>query len=74
MHPVKHYQVTFFKTVTADDGMDREIVQRVVDVFAENSEKALDRAKDEFCRLDNVHCWDQHADRCVLRQHADQPA
>ncbi len=57
------YVVTFFKTVITDYGDDREITQRTIEVSATDQNDALDRAKEELCRLDEIGHWSHHADR-----------
>ena len=54
--------VTFFKTVITDYGDDREITQRTIEVSATDQNDALDRAKEELCRLDEIGHWSQLSD------------
>lgn len=62
----KRYVVTFYKTVTTDYGEDREIVQRAVEVFANDDARALDAAKAEFARLEGLADWSLHASRFTV--------
>jgi hypothetical protein len=59
----KSYVVTFFKTVTDDYGVDREITQHVVEVRASGEDDAVSQAKAELCRLESLTDWSVHADR-----------
>ena len=60
------YVVTFLKTVSTNRGDDREIKQRVIEVVGDDEQDALRKAKAEFCRLDRVRDWSQHADRYLV--------
>lgn len=68
MSNTQRYVVTFLKTVCTDFGREKEINQRSVEVFGSNEEEAVEKAKAEFCRLDRVRHWSQHADRYQVRQ------
>jgi hypothetical protein len=59
----KRYVVNFLKTVSDDYGQDREILQHAVEVFAADRGAAVEQAKAELCRTENLSHWTQHADR-----------
>lgn len=64
----QRFVVTFLKTVCTDFGKEKEINQRSIEVFGEDEQEAVEKAKAEFCRLDHVHHWSHHADRYRVGQ------
>jgi len=66
--PNERYCVTFYKTVTTDDGHDREISQQAIEVLARDEQAAADCAKSEFCRLRGLRNWSWHSDRFEIEK------
>jgi hypothetical protein len=64
----RSYVVNFLKTVTTDYGRDAEICQRTITVRAANPEEAAGEAIRQFCTLENVPNWLEHADRYVVQE------
>lgn len=69
----KRYIVTFYKTVCGHYGRDRDVRERVVEVFADGREEAVESAKDEFCQHSKIADWKLHADRYTVEE-PDMPS
>lgn len=68
------YVVTFYKTVASDYGYERETRQGAFDIVAADRQRALARAKDEFCRSRGLRDWSLHADRYEIERRTAPPA
>jgi hypothetical protein len=57
------YIARFMKNVLGENGCEREICQRSLEIEASNRARAVDVAKTKFCEIENVNDWSLHADR-----------
>jgi hypothetical protein len=57
------YIARFMKDVLGDNGCQREICQRSLEIDASTQVRAADLAKTKFCEIENVKDWSLHADR-----------
>jgi hypothetical protein len=69
-----NYIVRFFKTVSGDTGSDCEICQRSVPVRAETEERAVEQAVTEFCAMERLNAWTDHADRYRVERAPEEDA
>ena len=63
----------FMKNVIGDNGCEKEICQRIVEVDAASIAEAEKLAKQKFCQTERVVDWSLHADRVQVRE-ADFPS
>ena len=63
----------FMKNVLGENGREKEICQRIVEVDAASETDALTLAKQKFCETERVSHWSHHADRMHVKE-ADFPS
>ena len=56
------FRVSFYKTVSNDQGAERKVCQGAFDVVAEDESAALKSAQALFCARDHMSNWSCHAD------------
>lgn len=57
------YIAQFMKDVLGENGCQREICQRSLEIDGSTQVHAADLAKTKFCEIENVKDWSLHADR-----------
>jgi hypothetical protein len=62
------YIARFMKDVLGENGYEREICQRALEIEASNQASAGDVAKTKFCEIENVKDWSLHADRVRIAE------
>ena len=67
------YVAKFMKRVLNDSGHQTTIVQRALDLDAQDRNAALELAKKCFCELEGISSWDAHADEVIVEE-ADFPS
>jgi hypothetical protein len=62
------YIARFMKHVLGENGCEREICQRSLEIEASNPTSAGDVAKTKFCEIEDVKDWSLHADRVRITE------
>ena len=62
------YIARFMKDVLGENGCEREICQRSLEIDASNQAFAGDMAKTKFCEIENEKDWSLHADRVRIAE------
>jgi hypothetical protein len=62
------YIARFMNDVLGENGYDREICQRSLEIEASNQARATDLAKTKFCEIEKVKDWSFHADRVRITE------
>jgi hypothetical protein len=70
---MSRFVVRFMKDVLGENGREREICQRSLEVDASNEGLAVELAKRKFCETEVLCEWSLHADRIQVRA-ADFPS
>ena len=66
------YIVKFFKEILGENGRQSEVCQSFVEVEADNSGEACEKAKKRFCESERLDHWSLHADRLHVSE-CDRP-
>jgi hypothetical protein len=62
------YIARFMKDVRGENGCEREICQRSLEIEASNQARAVNVAKTKFCEIESVTDWSLHADRVRIAE------
>lgn len=62
------YIARFMKDVLGENGHEKEICQRSLEIEAANKARAADAAKIKFCEAESVRDWSLHADRVQITE------
>jgi hypothetical protein len=62
------YIARFMKDVLGENGCEREICQRSLELEASNQARAVDVAKTKFCEIESITDWSLHADRVGIAE------
>ena len=70
---MSRFIVEFVKTVSGDNGYEREACQFKCDIDAFDKQAAIESAKQRFCEAHDLSDWSSHADR-VKASEGDFPS
>ena len=70
---MSRFVIRFMKDVLGDNGRQIEVCQGTLEVDASDEREATERAKQKFCKDQELCHWSLHADRIQVRA-ADYPS